>query len=214
MSEADFQRSGETAEVMKYLNCRSYGVPYSRQSTDIPRFNDVFGNSGLTVVSQRRPWEDNATEDRSLPHYCEKFQKPIPTEELPEWIERGIELRCMLVYLRLTYWDKVWIDRTFRIQGVRDHRLTAAVLPLQAVSKLEPSYWSNFNEIIRALENRRREVKALSPDGVILGYLWNRIEEGLVDSHNGKYYIGKERFNAHRAPDVWRRHLVSDHQLV
>jgi hypothetical protein len=194
MSEADFHRSGETAEVMKYLNCRSYGVPYSRQSTDIPRFNDVFGNFGLTIVSQRRPWEDNATEDRSLPHYCEKSQNPIPTEELPEWIERGIELQCMLVYLRLMYWDKVWIDRTFRIQGVRDHRLTAAVLPLQAVSKLEPSYWSNFDEIIRALENRRREVKALSPDGVILGYLWSRIEEGLVDSHNGKHFIGKERF--------------------
>ncbi|MBI3859227.1 MAG: hypothetical protein HY296_03160 [Thaumarchaeota archaeon] len=198
MSEADFHGSGETAEVMKYLNCRSYGVPYSRQSTDTPRFNDVFGNFGLTIVSQRRPWEDNATEDRSLPHYCEKSQNPIPTEELPEWIERGIELQCMLLYLRLMHWDKVSIDRRFRIREVRDHRLTAAILPLQAISKLEPAYWSNFNEIITSLESRRREVKALSPDGVILGYLWNKIDEGLIDSHNGKYYIGKERFKGEK----------------
>jgi hypothetical protein len=198
MSEADFYRSGETAEVMKYLNCRSYGVPYSRQSTDLPRFNDVFGNFGLTIVSQRRAWEDNATEDRSLPHYCEKSQKPIPTEELPEWIDRGIELQCMLLYLRLMHWDKVWIDRTFRMPEVRDHRLTAAILPLQAVSKLESAYWTNFSEIMTALENKRREVKSLSPDGVILGYLWTRIEEGLVDSHNGRYYVGKERLKAEK----------------
>jgi len=55
-------------------------------------------------------------------------------------------------------------------------------------------------------------VKSLSPDGTILGYLWNRIEEGLVDSHNGRYYIGKERIKTEKGefifrsrPQIWNR---------
>jgi hypothetical protein len=194
MSEADFYRSGETAEVTKYLNSRSYGVPYSRQNTDNPRFNEVFENFGLTLDSQRRPWEDNATEDRTLPHNCEKSQKPIPTAELPAWIERGIELMDMLLYLRLTNWEKVEIDQSFRMKGVMDHRLTASILPLQAISKLEPAYWTDFGDIILGLEKKRRDVKAMSSDGVVLNYLWDRIDDGLVDTWNGKHYVGKERY--------------------
>ncbi|MEM3504137.1 MAG: hypothetical protein QW134_07945, partial [Nitrososphaeria archaeon] len=96
LSEMDFNNTGETSELTHYLNCRCCGVPISRQNPDNPKYNEAFYNFGLTIVTQRRNWEDNALEDRTIPFYCEKSQKEIPTEELDEWIKRGLELQAKL----------------------------------------------------------------------------------------------------------------------
>jgi hypothetical protein len=192
LSEMDFRSSDETSELVHYLNCRSYGVPISRQNPDNPRHNEVFYNFGLSLVTQRRVWDDNALEDRTLPFYCEKSQKPLPTAELDEWIERGISLMDKLLYLRLQFWDRVVINKAARIPGVRDHRLTAAVLPLIALSKFFPELMELIQAVLGGIERRRREVKAMSRDGLIVNLLYEYFQEGLIGEHNGAKYVAKE----------------------
>jgi len=193
LSEMDFGKSDETSELIHYLNCRSYGVPISRQSPDNPKHNEVFYNFGLTIVTQRRTWEDNATEDRTLPFYCEASYKEIATTELDEWIERGIELQNKLLYLRLRYFDAVKINKAERVKGVRDHRLTASVLPLLALSRLDNVFESDLLTILQTLERRRKEVKAMSKDGVLVNLFYDLWKEGLVGFHNNVSYVGKAK---------------------
>ena len=193
LSEMDFTNTSETSELTHYLNCRSYGVPISRQNPDNPKYNEVFYNFGLTIVTQRRAWDDNALEDRSLPYYCEKTQKEVPSEVLDEWIEWGMRLQKKLLYLRLVLWNRVVIDKAARVKGIKDHRLTASVLPLLALSKLEPSLGVLIEENMRKLERKRREVKAMSRDGVVINRLYELWKEDLIGEHNGIKYIAKER---------------------
>jgi hypothetical protein len=190
IDECDLGRTDETAEAIHYLNCRCYGTPISRQNPDNPTTAQAFDNFGLTLVTQRRAWDDNATEDRTIPFYCDRSSKPIPTAELDEWIEEGLQLQSMLLYLRLQYWDKVKIDKAARIEGITDHRLTATVLPLLALKEYAPAMVQDLIEILKQLERRRRLVKAQSEDGIVINYLWDKIQEGLVGQHNGQLYVG------------------------
>jgi len=188
MDEMDID-AGENADIVHYLNCRAYGTPISRQDPNNPRIAQVFHNFGLTVVTQRRAWLDDATEDRTLPFPCEKSQKDLPTAELDEWIARGLELQSKLLYLRLMYWDKVKINKAARVHGVKDHRLTAAVLPMLALGEFVPEVKAGLTEVLLALERMRREVRAQSDDGVIVNLLWEKVLEGLYSQHNGHYFV-------------------------
>jgi hypothetical protein len=190
IDECDLGRSDETAEFIHYLNCRCYGTPIARQNPDSPRMSEAFDNFGLTAVTQRRSWEDNATEDRAIPFYCEKSQKELATSELDEWIEKAFELQNKLLYLRLTLFNRVKIDKSARIEGVKDHRLTASVLPLLALQPFAPEMIRDLKTILVDIERRRREAKAQSRDGVILNSLWDKISEGYLDYHNGTYFVG------------------------
>jgi hypothetical protein len=185
--------AGENSEIIHYLNCRCYGTPISRQDPNNPRFAQVFDNFGLTIVTQRRAWQDDATENRTLPFYCEKSQKDLPTTELDEWIARGIKLQNKLLYLRLMFYDKVKINKAARVLGVKDHRLTAAVLPMLALSEFVPEIKDDLIEVLLELERLRREVRAQSDDGVIVNLLWDKFVEGLYSQHNGSYFILSER---------------------
>jgi len=193
LSEMDFSRGDETSELTHYLNCRSYGVPISRQNPDNPRYNEVFYNFGLTIVTQRRVWEDNALEDRTIPFYCERSQKELPTAELDEWVKKGIMLQNKLLFLRLTFWPQVIIDKAARIPGVKDHRLTAAVLPLIALSQHLPALKDLLSKVLTSIEKKRREVKAMSKDGVIVNELYEYWKENLIGEHNGIKYVAKEK---------------------
>jgi len=191
LDEMDLRFSDETSEVIHYLNCRAYGTPISRQNPEAVNKAEAFSNFGLTMVTQRRAWEDNATEDRTLPFYCEKSQRDdLPTTELDEWIEQGIELQNMLLYLRLTFWDRIRLDKAARVQGVRDHRLTSSVLPLLALGTVAPGLSTDLKGILLKLERKRKEVKAQSPDGLIVNALYERVTDGLLGEHNGIHYIG------------------------
>ena len=185
--------AGENSDIIHYLNCRCYGTPISRQDPNNPRFAQVFNNFGLTIVTQRRAWQDDATENRTLPFYCEKSQKELPVSELDEWIARGLKLQNKLLYLRLMYWDKIKINKAARVAGVKDHRLTAAVLPMLALSEFVPEIKSNLTEVLLELERMRREVRAQSDDGVIVNLLWEKLLQGLYSQHNGQYFILSER---------------------
>jgi hypothetical protein len=193
LSEMDFRSGDETSELTHYLNCRSYGVPISRQNPDNPRYNEVFYNFGLTIVTQRRVWEDNALEDRTIPYNCEKSQKELATAELDEWVKRGISLLNKLLYLRLMFWPKVVIDKSARIPGVKDHRLTASVLPLIALSQHLPSLKDLLVKVLGSIEKKRCEVKAMSKDGVIVNELYEYWKENLIGEHNGIKYVAKEK---------------------
>lgn len=162
IDECDFRYSDETSDLIHYLNCRSYGVPISRVNPNDPTKSDTFHNFGITLVTQRRPWVDNATEDRSIPFYCERTTKPVPTAELDEWIRRGLDLQDKLLYLRMTHYRKVRIDKAARVEGVKEHRLTAAVLPVLALEPYAPTMVADLKKTLLDVERRRREVKAQS----------------------------------------------------
>lgn len=207
VDECDVGNVGEESEIIKYFNDRCYGVPFLRQDPNNPKVSQVFYNFGLSVVAQRRPWPDDAIESRTLPFLCDKVQKQLPTVELEEWIERGLRLQNKLLYVRLTLWDKVHIDRRAWVEGINDYRLIASVLPLLAVSKFAPRMTERLVEILKELDRRRRSVRAISRDGVIVNFIWDRIEESCVSVHNGYPYLtyreeGSEEFKPLTASKV------------
>jgi hypothetical protein len=210
LSEMDMARTDETSPLIHYLNCRCYGVPIARQNPDNARVGEAFYNFGDAIITQRRPFEDNGTEDRTLPFYCEKTQKPIATVELNEWIEKGVEIQNKLLYLRLMNWEKIVIDKGQRIEGVMDHRLTASALPLLAMGKIAPAFSSNLGQILLKLERKRKEVKAQSRDGIMVNFLWDKVEKGLAQFHNGSFYIGNERVKDKDGDDVLKPLIPSD----
>ncbi len=71
LDEADFANTNEKSELVNFLNCRATGTPLSRQNPNNPGVTDTFTNFGITIVTQRRPFDDNATESRALPFYSE-----------------------------------------------------------------------------------------------------------------------------------------------
>ena len=193
LDECDLGDTDESAEVTHYLNCRAYGTPISRQNPNNASETQTFYNFGQTQVTQRRVWDDDALENRTLPNPCEKSQKELPTTELEEWIEKGFSLQNHLLWLRLMYWDKVNIKKAARVKDLRDHRLTASILPLLALSDFAPDMIRDLVAILQTLDRRRREVRAMSKDGVIVNYLWSKIEDGLVGVWNNECYVGGER---------------------
>ena len=190
MDECDFRYSDETSDLTHYLNCRCYGVPISRQNPNDPNRTESFHNFGLTIVTQRRLWADNATEDRSLPFYCERTKKQVATAELDEWIRRALDLQDKLLYQRMTLYRKMQIDKAARVEGVKEHRLTAAILPVLALEPYAPEMVADLKKTLLDLERRRTEVKAQSTDGMIINTLWDRIDDGQVGNHMGILYIG------------------------
>ncbi len=144
------------------------------------------------MVTQRRPWRDDATENRTLPFDCEGSQKQLPTVELDDWVEEGIEVQNELLWLRLMYWDKVVIDKSERIKNVIDHRLTASILPLRALSKFAPSM-VEVEKLLLDFEKRRKSIRAMSKDGVVLNILWDYLEKNFFDRHEQWCFVGKER---------------------
>ena len=190
LEECDFAKTEETSELIHFLNCRCYGVPISRQNPEAGRQSDVFRSFGLTAVTQRRAWKDNATESRSIPFYCEISQKDIATAEPDEWLRRGMNIQNKLLYLRMKYWKDFTIDKAARIQGLKDHRLTASVLPIMSLQKYAPHMVKDILAILLEIERRRTEVKAQSSDGLVINAIWDHVEQEYVGHHDTFCYVG------------------------
>ena len=193
LDECDLGKSDEASDVVHYLNCRAYGTPISRQNPDDPTQSQAFYNFGLTIDTQRRPWLDDALENRTLPFLCERSQKELATTELDDWLAKGLELQDRLLYLRLTNWDQVTIDKAARLPGIKDHRLTASILPVLALRDLAPGMVSNLERILKVLARRRQEVRAASSDGIVINHIWEKLDAGLVGAWNGRLYVGGEK---------------------
>ena len=183
----------ERSDFTHFINSRCYGTPISRQNPESPKVSDVFASFGLSIITQRRAWGDDATENRTLPYYAEKSAKSLPTSELDEWVERGLELQNKLLWLRLCHWQDVHINKAARMKGVQDHRLTASILPVLALQSLAPRMVENLTEILLELERKRKQVRAASTDGVVVNALWDSLSDGLQGRYNGMYYVGRER---------------------
>jgi hypothetical protein len=194
LDECDLGKSDETAEVIHYLNCRCYGTPIARINPNNVKELQSFSNFGLTIVTQRRSWEDDATENRTLPYLCERSQKlDLATAESQDWLRAAIRLQNHLVYLRLTYWGKVEINPAARVPGVKDHRLTASILPLLALEPFAPEMVADLKGVLLKLDQRRRGTRAISKDGIVINLVWSKIKDRLVGVRDGIAYVGNSR---------------------
>jgi len=182
LDEADFANTSEKSELIHFLNCRSTGTPLSRQNPKNPRLTDTFSNFGLTIVTQRRPFDDNATESRAIPYYSEASEKKLPVIETDEMLRQGLELQNKLLYLRMKYYQQVIIDKEAWLNDLCDHRLVATLLPLLALSNYEPSLKETISETAKDVERAKIEEKANSMDGQIINFLWEKISEGLFEN--------------------------------
>jgi hypothetical protein len=182
LDEADFANTNEKSELIHFLNCRATGTPISRQDTLNPRITHVFSNFGLTILTQRRVFDDNATESRCLPFYSEVTDKKLPTVETEEMLKEGLELQNMLFYLRLEYFKQVTIDKTAWLDDISDPRLCASLLPLLALSGFDSSISETVKETVKDVERLKVEQKANSEDGMLVNSLW---EKGLFEQYSG-----------------------------
>lgn len=182
LDEADFANTNEKSELIHFLNCRATGTPLSRQNPKNPKITDTFTNFGLTIVTQRRPFDDNATESRAIPYYSEASDKKLPVIETDEMLKKGLELQNKLLYLRMKYYRQVIIDKTAWVNDLKDHRLVASLLPLLALSKHEPSLRETITQTAMEVEKAKIEEKANSMDGLIINFLWEKISDGLFEN--------------------------------
>ncbi|MCW4044765.1 MAG: bifunctional DNA primase/polymerase [Candidatus Bathyarchaeota archaeon] len=182
LDEADFANTNEKSELIHFLNCRATGTPLSRQNPKNPKITDTFSNFGLTIVTQRRPFDDNATESRAIPYYSETSDKKLPVIETDEMLKQGLELQNKLLYLRMKYYRQVTIDKDAWVNDLNDHRLVASLLPLLALSKHEPSLKETITRTAKEVEKAKIEEKANSMDGLIINFLWEKISEGLFEN--------------------------------
>jgi len=178
LDEADFANTNEKSELVHFLNCRATGTPLSRQNPKNPKITDTFSNFGLTIVTQRKSFDDNATESRALPYYSETTDKKLPVLETDDMLKEGLALQNKLLYLRMTYYDKVRIDKKQWIDGLTDHRLIATLLPMLALAEYEPQLITIITDNAKAFQRAKIEEKANSMDGTLVNCLWEKIKEG------------------------------------
>jgi len=189
LDEADFANTSERSELIHYLNCRATGTPVSRQDSKNPKITHTFYNFGLTILTQRKQFDDNATESRCLPFYSEKTEEKLPTVETDEMLKWGLELQNKLLYLRMKFFKKVVIDKTAWIEGLSDSRLIASLLPLIALAKYEPSVYHTIVQTGKQVERLKIEEKANSEDGVMVNLLWDKVREDLFEVWNNPIYF-------------------------
>ena len=193
MDEADVKNTGATSQLIHFINSRATGTPIGRQNPESPSQCDAFDSFGQTILTQRRHFDDNATEGRTIPYYCDVSEKKIPTLLTKEEILKGYDLQDKLLYIRLKYWDKIKIEKTLWVEKVSDHRLNSILLPIMALAKFDPGLKEIVSSNIATLHEARRRLKAQSDDGVMINVLWEKIESGLFGVHNTLYYLGAER---------------------
>ena len=182
LDEADFANTNEKSELVHFLNCRATGTPLSRQNPKNPSITDTFSNFGLTIVTQRRPFDDNATESRAIPYYSETTDKHLPVVETDEMLKQGLELQNKLLFLRMKFYKRVTINKEEWINDLNDHRLVASLLPLLALSSHEPSLKETIMKTVKEVERAKIEEKANSMDGLIINLLWEKISERLFEN--------------------------------
>jgi len=188
LDEADFAHTSERSELIHYLNCRATGTPVSRQDSRNPKLTHTFANFGITILTQRKQFDDNATESRCLPYYSEVTEKQLATVETDEMMKEGLELQNKLLYLRMKFFKKVEIEKDAWIGDLTDYRLIASLLPLLALSKHEPSIYETIVKTGKQIERLKVEEKASSEDGVIVNIFWEKIQNGLYELWNNPIY--------------------------
>lgn len=193
LDEADLRSTGETSELIHFLNSRATGTPIGRQNPEKGSQCDCFESFGITIVTQRRHFDDNATEGRAIPFYSDVSEKQLPTLETEEMIQKGLELQDKLLYIRMKHWNDINIEKTRWVESVSDHRLNSALLPLMALSSFDASIGRLVKDIVQSVEKERRKLKAQSDDGVIVNILWEKVSEGLWNMHNGLCYVGGDK---------------------
>jgi len=216
MDEADFKHSGETSQLIHFLNSRATGTPISRQNPENPRVGEAFESFGLTIVTQRRHFDDNATESRCIPYQARKSPRifkndeneKIPSLELDELVKEGLKLQNRLLYLRLTYWPKLRIDKRAWVEGLTDPRLNAALLPLLALAEYEPRILEVIKETIKPLEEAKRRMKAQSPDGQLINEIWSIILDGGVGRWGPYIYLAEPSGAEADLPPITRTKLA------
>jgi len=196
IDECDVKDSGETAQLTHFLNSRATGTPILRQNPESPSKCDAFDSFGITICTQRKQFDDNATEGRSIPFYCDKSEdKKITTMLTIEEIKKGFDLQDKLLYMRLMLWDKIFIDKKIWVLGVSDHRLNSTLLPAMALAKFDPQLEEIILSNVANLYRQQTLSKSTSDDGLTIGFIWDKIESDLWYIHNGTYYVGNEKVN-------------------
>jgi hypothetical protein len=188
LDEADFANTNEKSELVHFLNCRATGTPLSRQNPKNPRITDTFTNFGLTILTQRKPFDDNATESRALPFYSEASDKRLPVIETDEMLKEGLAFQNKLLYLRMKYHQEIAIKKDSWIDELIDHRLIASLLPLLALSRYAPSLRGTIAETAKAVQKLKIEEKTNSMDGLLVNYFWEKINEGLFKHWQSNTY--------------------------
>jgi hypothetical protein len=181
LDEADFANTTEKSELVHFLNCRATGTPLSRQNPKNPRITDTFANFGLTILTQRRAFDDNATESRALPFYSETSDKKLPVIETDQMLKEGLALQNKLLFLRMRYFRDFVIEKDAWINDLIDHRLVASLLPLLALAKYEPSLRNTITETAKAVQKLKIEEKANSMDGLLVNHIWEKVSENLFE---------------------------------
>lgn len=206
IDEGDMSKTGPQSEIIHFLNSRAYGTPITRQNPDRVTESQAFESFGLTIITQRQHFDDNATESRTIPFYSQKTMTRLPTVELDELVETGLTLQNKLLYLRLKHYFDFEIDKKQWHDDLSDHRLNAALLPVYALTKFEPEIMDIVDDLVQPIQRSKKRIKATSMDGQVVNELWELIddEERLWDKHDGMYYFLKSRDKTEEGEEIPR----------
>jgi hypothetical protein len=198
MDECDLRDTTETSSLIKYLNSRATGTPIAVVNPENLEKQNSFYNFGVTIVTQRGYFEDNATESRTIPFLAEKTDNPrdIPSMEEESTIEEGLNLQDKLLYIWLTNFRDFDIDRKEWIGNLTDSRLNSGLLPAWNLINKDPELQELKDAVLDLVLDIEREKiinKKDSPDGVVVNSLWEKISSEGFAKHNNLYYLAREK---------------------
>jgi hypothetical protein len=205
LDEADLPKTGETSDLIHFLNSRATGTPIGRQNPERPEQCDAFDSFGITILTQRRHFDDNATESRAIPYYSDKTDKHLPTLETEDIIDEGMDLQEKLLYIRMRHWCEFEVRKSEWVPSVSDARLNSALLPILAMGAFDGSVAKIVEDIVAEIEKERRALKAQSDDGVMINAIWERISDGHFELHNKLFFVGdydEDETNTNTPPGV------------
>jgi hypothetical protein len=65
-----------------------------------------------------------------------------------------------------------------------------ASFPILALKGFAPEMINGLEHILKVIQRRRQEVRAASTDRFIVNLLWEKLDAGLIGSHNGHMFVG------------------------
>jgi len=186
INEGDLARSGETQDIVKFLNSRyskDEGVIWRCEMTDARRWSpECFYTFGPTIITTRQGFEDDALESRCYRILPRATTRPdIPLSLPREAYEEAFRLRCKLLAFRFKNLASFKVDVYHRFPGVQT-RLNQVMQPLACLAKkVMPALYEELKAHIREINESLVVERAESPDGCIVrGYIMARMERDVV----------------------------------
>lgn len=169
INEADMDRTGESAMIVKYLN-GSYESNGRFQKTNPNTLEtQCFRSFGPRILASRKGYEDDGLESRCLVFKMRPMRRTdIPFNFDDSFYVTALEIRNQLLMFRFRNYARFKVDSSIKFDRIGP-RLNQILQPLATLAKMiSPEVFEKLADLTESLEERLVLDRAESPDGLAI----------------------------------------------